>query len=106
PDRLPSSVRLCRPIDDHSPNVLLYAAMDGWRRAMVERGRERLQSALELAYRLRSAIDGLPGMHVLEDDLLGVEASSDLDRLQIMVDLSELGISGYQAADWLREHER
>jgi len=89
-----------------SPNVLLYAAIDGWRREMVERGSELLQSALELAYRLRSAIDGLPGMHVLEDELLGAEASSDLDRLQIMVDLSELGISGYQAADWLREHER
>jgi arginine decarboxylase len=89
-----------------SPNVLLYAAIDGWRREMVERGSELLQSALELAYRLRAAIDGLPGMHVLEDELLGAEASSDLDRLQIMVDLSELGISGYQAADWLREHER
>jgi arginine decarboxylase len=89
-----------------SPNVLLYAAIDGWRRQMVERGTELLQSALELAHRLRSEIDRLPGMHVLEDELLGAEASSDLDRLQIMIDLSELGISGYQAADWLREQER
>jgi arginine/lysine/ornithine decarboxylase len=89
-----------------SPNVLLYAAIDGWRRQMVEQGTELLQSALELAHRLRSEIERLPGMHVLEDELLGAEASNDLDRLQIMIDLSELGISGYQAADWLREHER
>jgi arginine/lysine/ornithine decarboxylase len=86
--------------------VLLYAAIDGWRRQMVEQGSELLHSALQLADRLRSDIDRLPGMHVVRDELLGAEASNDLDRLQIMIDLSELGISGYQAADWLHEHER
>ena len=40
---------------------------------------------------------------VEEDRLLREEASHDLDRLQILIDISELGISGYQAADWLRE---
>ena len=89
-----------------SPNVLLYAAIDGWRRQMVERGSELLGSALQLADRLRSETDRLPGMHVLENELLGAEASNDLDRLQIMTDISDLNISGYQAADWLREHER
>jgi arginine decarboxylase len=89
-----------------SPNVLLYAAIDGWRRQMVERGSELLHSALALADRLRSDIDALPGMHVLKEELLGAEASNDLDRLQIMIELSSLGISGYQAADWLHEHER
>jgi arginine/lysine/ornithine decarboxylase len=89
-----------------SPNVLLYAAIDGWRRQMVEHGEQLLCSALQLAGRLRSDIDRLSGLHVLEDELVGTEASNELDKLQIMVDLSELGISGYQAADWLREHER
>jgi arginine decarboxylase len=89
-----------------SPNVLLYAAIDGWRRQMVEHGSGLLQSALELARRLRSDIEALAGMHVLEGELLGAEASDDLDLLQVMIDISELGISGYQAADWLREHER
>lgn len=89
-----------------SPNVLLYAALDGWRRQMIERGTELLGAALELAARVRHEINELPGMHVLEDELIGAEASNDLDRLQILTDISELGISGYQAADWLREHER
>lgn len=34
----------------------------------------------------------------------GVEASHELDELEVLIDLSELGISGYQAADWLRGH--
>jgi arginine decarboxylase len=89
-----------------SPNVLLYAALDGWRRQMVEQGTDLLGAALELAARVRHEINELSGMHVLEDELIGAEASNDLDRLQILTDISELGISGYQAADWLREHER
>jgi arginine/lysine/ornithine decarboxylase len=89
-----------------SPNVLLYAAIDGWRRQMVECGSDLLRAALQVADRLRSECGGLPGMHVLESELLGAEASNDLDRLQIMIDVSGLGISGYQAADWLRESER
>jgi lysine decarboxylase len=89
-----------------SPNVLLYAALDGWRRQMVESGRELLGAALDLVGRVRSEIDALPGLHVLEDELIREEASHDLDRLHVLIDVEELGISGYQAADWLREHER
>jgi len=88
-----------------SPNVLLYSALDGWRRQMVERGEQLLGDALELAGRLRREIDQMPGLHVLEEELIAREASHDLDRLQVFIDLGELGISGYQAADWLREHE-
>jgi arginine decarboxylase len=88
-----------------SPSVLLYAAIDGWRRQMVEQGDELMGAALATAQRTRELIDGLPGLHVLERELLRAEASHDLDRLQILIDLSELGISGYQAADWLRERE-
>jgi arginine/lysine/ornithine decarboxylase len=89
-----------------SPNVLLYAAIDGWRRQMVERGAELLGAALERAAELRREIDGLRGFHVLEDELVREAASHDLDRLQIFIDVSELQLSGYQAADWLREHHR
>jgi arginine decarboxylase len=89
-----------------SPNVLLYSAIDGWRRQMAENGEELLGAALELVRRVRSEIDGIDGLHVLEDELIREEASHDLDPLHVLIDLSELGISGYQAADWLREHHR
>jgi lysine decarboxylase len=42
---------------------------------------------------------------VCEDQLVATEASHDLDRLQIMIDVLDAGISGYQAADWLREQK-
>jgi arginine/lysine/ornithine decarboxylase len=89
-----------------SPNVLIYAAMDGWRRQMVQHGKDLLGRGLELASSLRHRIDQLPGLHVLEDELIRAEASHDLDRLQVLITVDGLGISGYQAADWLREHRR
>jgi arginine decarboxylase len=89
-----------------SANVMLYAAMDGWRRQMVQDGKAMIDKALELAKGLRRDIQALPGLHVLEDELVHAEASHDLDILHIMIDVSELGISGFQATDWLRENCR
>ncbi|MBC7303713.1 MAG: ornithine decarboxylase [Nocardia sp.] len=87
-----------------SPNVLIYAALDGWRRQMVEFGHGLLGDALALARQTRAAIDEITGLEVMHDHLLGVEASHDLDLLQVLVDVSATGASGYQAADWLRAH--
>ncbi|MFO7162198.1 MAG: ornithine decarboxylase [Mycolicibacterium hassiacum] len=89
-----------------SPNALLYAAIDGWRRQMVEHGRELLGAALGLVRRLRDDIDLIPDVEVLDEVLLGAQASHDLDRLQILLDVSATGVTGYQAADWLRRHQR
>ena len=87
-----------------SPNVLVYSAIDGWRRQMVQHGRELLGAALDLAKGLRSDIETIDDVEVLDDELLGVEASHDLDRMQVLLDVAATGTSGYQAADWLREH--
>ncbi|MDN4611869.1 aminotransferase class I/II-fold pyridoxal phosphate-dependent enzyme [Arthrobacter burdickii] len=89
-----------------SASVMLYAAIDGWRRQMVQDGRSMIDRALDLARGLRRDIDAIPGLHVLEDELVRAEASHDLDILHILIDVSQLGISGFQATDWLRENCR
>src|ERR1700744_6018436 len=71
-----------------SPNVMVYAAMDGWRRHMVSDGRRLLGDALSLAKEVRARIDAIAGLSVLERQLLHEEASHDLDRLQVLVDVS------------------
>ena len=48
-----------------SPNVMVYAALDGWRRQMVQHGHHLLDAALTLAGQVRQNIDALPGLHVL-----------------------------------------
>ena len=88
-----------------SVNALILCAMDGWRRHMVFEGRRVLGETIELARRVRREIDALPGFHVLEEELLAVESSHSLDPLQVLMDISELGVSGYDAGDWLRANE-
>jgi lysine decarboxylase len=57
-----------------------------------------------LAETVRTELDHIPDLSVLDDELLGAEASHDLDRMQVLMDVSATGTSGYQAADWLRKH--
>jgi arginine/lysine/ornithine decarboxylase len=87
-----------------SPSPLIYAALDGWRRQMVEQGEELLDAALILARETRAAIGELPGLAVMGKQFIGPGKAHDIDPLKVIVDVSELGISGYQAVDWLREH--
>ncbi|MGE2833751.1 aminotransferase class I/II-fold pyridoxal phosphate-dependent enzyme [Mycobacterium sp. SMC-4] len=87
-----------------SPNVMVYAALDAWRRHMVERGHDLLGAALELAEDVRARIEEIPDIEVLDSELLGEQASHDLDRLQVLIDIEATGTSGYQGVDWMREH--
>jgi arginine/lysine/ornithine decarboxylase len=87
-----------------SPTSLVYATLDGWRRQMVEHGKDLLGDALALAHTTRAALADLPGIRVMADEF--ADHSYAYDPLKIVIDVSELGISGYQGADWLREHQR
>ncbi|MGW5103101.1 aminotransferase class I/II-fold pyridoxal phosphate-dependent enzyme [Streptomyces sp. NPDC004100] len=87
-----------------SPSVLLYAGMDAWRRQMVQDGHRLVSHALDLALRTQQEIEGIDGIHVNgADDLTGPDLGHDLDPLPTVMDITELGTSGYRAGDWLRE---
>jgi arginine/lysine/ornithine decarboxylase len=88
-----------------SPSVLLYAALDGWRRQMVQHGHALYDDALALAKSVRARIAEIDGLHVHgRDDFCGPGRAADLDPLQVIVDITGLGTTGYRIADWIREH--
>ncbi len=90
-----------------SPSALVYAALDGWRRQMVQHGRALYDHTLALASDVRSRIDALDGLHVHDrDDFCGPTRAADLDPLQVIIDISALGTNGYRAGDWLRSHHQ
>jgi arginine decarboxylase len=89
----PAHLSACKDmLSTTSTNVLIYAGMDGWRRQMVQQGHELLSATLELADDVRQRITKIPGLHVLHDELVGAEASHDLDPLKVIVDLTGLGM--------------
>lgn len=86
-----------------SPSVLIFAGLDGWRRQMALRGKALMGSALGLAADVRAAVEEIEGMHVNDrDDFCGPEAADGFDPLPCVIDVADLGITGYRAADWLR----
>src|SRR5919202_1774915 len=85
-----------------SSSGLVYLTLDGWRRQMVEQGEELLGAALARASRLRTAIDGMAGLALMGREVVRPGGAFDLDPLVFTIDVRPLGISGYQAGDWLR----
>src|SRR3954449_354741 len=85
-----------------SSSGLIYLTLDGWRRQMVEQGEELLGAALARAARLRAAIDGMAGLALMGREVVRPGGAFDLDPLVFTIDVQPLGISGYQAGDWLR----
>ncbi|PZT70241.1 ornithine decarboxylase [Streptomyces sp. SW4] len=87
-----------------SPSALIFAGLDGWRRQMALRGREIMGATLDLAAEVRAAVEEIDGLHVDgRADYCGPGRADDFDPLPVVIDLDGLGISGFQAADWLRE---
>jgi arginine/lysine/ornithine decarboxylase len=108
-DRVSASVLAARAdlLNTTSPSALIYAGLDGWRRQMVEHGRELLDRALRLAHHVRAELAKIPGIRVLgAEELVGAGRAVDHDPLKIVMDLRELDRAGYQANEWLREHQR
>src|ERR1700712_1179627 len=85
-----------------SSSGLIYLTLDGWRRQTVEQGEELLSAALVRAARLREAIDGIEGLALMGREVVRPGGAFDLDPLVFTIDVRPLGISGYQAGDWLR----
>jgi len=83
-----------------SPSALLYGSIDGFRRRMVLEGRHLLDEALERTERIRDRLHGVPGLTVMDDSVIGHESVAEWDPLKLSVDVSALGITGYQARTW------
>ena len=89
-----------------SPSPLLYGSIDGWRHRMVHDGRRLLDDALRRADELRKRLSGAPGLAIMDDSVIGHDSVAEWDALKLSVDVSELGITGYQAKDWLQEERQ
>jgi arginine/lysine/ornithine decarboxylase len=86
-----------------SSSSLVYASLDGWRRQMVEHGKELLDTALARSTRLREGIAALAGLDLMDREIVRRGGAHDLDPLRLTVDVRGLGLTGYQAAEWLRD---
>ncbi|MEU0073762.1 ornithine decarboxylase [Streptomyces sp. NPDC006332] len=85
-----------------SASSLVYATLDGWRRQMVEQGHDLLDAALHRAERIRTTVDELSGLRPMGQEVVDEGLAASFDPLKIVIDVRRLGITGMQAAEWLR----
>ncbi|TBL78237.1 aminotransferase class I/II-fold pyridoxal phosphate-dependent enzyme [Paenibacillus thalictri] len=87
-----------------STSYILLASLDTARRNLAVNGRLMAERALELAHHTRKAINEIPGLYCFGEEILGTEATYDMDPTKINVHVRKLGITGYDVENWLREH--
>jgi arginine decarboxylase len=89
-----------------SASALLLSSIDAARRQFQRDGEQLLGRAIDHAHRLRAAIEELPGLDLMGEDVIGGPGAFAFDPTHVTFDVTGLGLTGFSAADWLRQHER
>lgn len=86
-----------------STSYILLASLDTARRQLALRGRELAERTLRLASHAREQINQIPGLVSFGEEILGTEATYALDPTKVCIHVRELGMTGYDAENWLRQ---
>ena len=87
-----------------STSYILLASLDTARRHLALNGARLAEQAIQLAQHAREAINEIPGLSCFGKDILGTEATYDHDPTKLNIHVRHLGITGYDAENWLRDH--
>lgn len=86
-----------------STSYLLLASLDVARKRLVTEGKELLDQAITLAEDTRNKINEIDGIYCVGREILGTKATYDYDPTKLIIHVSDIGITGYDAEKWLRE---
>ncbi|WP_174733774.1 aminotransferase class I/II-fold pyridoxal phosphate-dependent enzyme [Mesobacillus harenae] len=86
-----------------STSYLLLASLDVARRRLVTEGRELIGKTIALAQRMRSEINDIENLYCVGEEILETKAAVGYDPTKLIVSVKELGITGYDVENWLRE---
>ncbi len=100
-DRVFAALKL---IQTSSPSYVLMASLDASRRRLALHGFDLLQDLLEAAVEIRKSLGSLRGVEVFGPDRLDGDGIFGYDPSRVVVRVSGLGLTGRQAAGWLRRH--
>lgn len=87
-----------------STSYLLLASLDVARKNLATKGEELLNKTIDLSEYLRTQINQINGLYCPGREILGTQATYDLDPTKIIINITDLGITGQQAEDWLRKN--
>jgi arginine decarboxylase len=107
-DRIDSErLSLCFELQESTSNsVLLLSSIDGARAQFVREGKHLLARGVESATLLRDRLSAeVPEIEVTAvERLKATPGVTGVDPTHVMIEVRLIGITGYRAVDWLREH--
>ncbi|MFD1776123.1 aminotransferase class I/II-fold pyridoxal phosphate-dependent enzyme [Paenibacillus rhizophilus] len=86
-----------------STSYILLASLDTARRHLALNGHDMASRAIALAKYAREAVNELEGLYSFGNEILGTEATFDHDPTKLSIHVRHLGITGWEAENWLRE---
>ncbi|MGV3488874.1 MAG: aminotransferase class I/II-fold pyridoxal phosphate-dependent enzyme [Tuberibacillus sp.] len=89
-----------------STSYLLLASLDTARRFLVTEGHKQIEQAIKLADYARKQINSIAGLYSPGEEMLQTSATYALDPTKLIISVKRLGITGFEAESWLRDHHR
>ncbi|MGV8154374.1 MAG: aminotransferase class I/II-fold pyridoxal phosphate-dependent enzyme [Alkaliphilus sp.] len=86
-----------------SASYLLMASLDVARKQLALEGRKLLSKTLNLARHARKTINEIEGLYAFGKELAGNAGVFNFDETKLGVHVSELGLTGFEVYDLLRE---
>ena len=89
-----------------SPSALILASIDATRRQFAQDGEKLVQNTLDLARHAREELGAIDGIEIMGREVLDGDAAHALDETKVLLDISGLGVNGYEAEDWLIRNKK
>lgn len=86
-----------------STSYLLLASLDIARKQLAIKGKELMDTTIQLAQSIRNKINEIEHLHCVGEEILGSKATFDYDPTKLIISVKELGLTGYEVEKWLRE---
>ena len=87
-----------------STSYPLLASLDTARRQLAINGYDLLDEAIRLAKDTRKRINTIPHLSCVGREKLGSSATFDMDPTKLLISVKDLGITGHEAEEWLRQN--
>lgn len=87
-----------------STSYILLASLDVARKQLATKGTQLIDDTLELAEKTRKDINEIPFLYCVGKEIIRGGATFDYDPTKLIISVKDLGITGYDAEVWLREH--
>lgn len=79
-----------------SPSYILMSSLDTCRRQMALKGKELIESSINLAQYARNKINEIPGLYCFGNEIINKKGIYDVDPTKLTICCRKLGITGYE----------